>query len=466
MDKKTPALKFYELLKLLPSNKRGKLTRPIDVCVWEINISIDDRTKCSFIELQKEGLSKENFHYDSKALNDNKLIIKYKFSINDRIFTDMDDFKKGLLKAKEKFYTALIFDNFIFQETEEKIHSSLQVFYTRYSNLEKILKIFANNSHHYENEKGYMLYIDPTSDTENANVKLVTKLSKLSNHYDILDQDITFKSLKTFENNTDAIGTNICVREKAILRNTLLDFITNKADQSNIFDEAIAVASTYSLLKSHEEFDNKFDANLQIYLKDISIDKLKLEITTEQLKCSDQVSKIIQDVISKVFIMSSIQTLIVILLRKDQLDAFIDSNIINPSFFIVSASFFTLLSLYSNASQLYLVEQSINVVNEKIKNQLNSLPNKISKHSWKTTQFYLSYFENKIVTLANFLSITEKKTSIEELFKAYKKGIVVAKRLFMLSIIITVTITSLLISAYDNSPWFTFILNKIVNIFA
>lgn len=315
--KKTPAQKFFEFLEFLPESDRGTLSRSEGFCVWEINSKISEIIKNAFYALKKDGLSSNNLYENQKLIKNNILNLRYEFSVNDFIYVDIDDFKKSLLSSNQNIPSELfIFNGYIYQNDKKSPHKSLERFYVRYENLKKILAVFANNAHHHEDKQGYMIYINPATDSDASNVKLTTKLSSLKQYTDLLDIDIDFKSLKSFS--TEKIEhDNYCAREKAILRNTVVNFISTLSEDDNTFNEENATQATYELLNKHAEFDAKFDANLQVYLKDISIDKLKSDLTQEQIKLFESVNKSLQEVTNRVMLIPGLGAMTALLRYKN-----------------------------------------------------------------------------------------------------------------------------------------------------
>lgn len=368
---------FQEFLDLLPNHPQGTKGCLEDVggnYKWKYNGVVTNKANIiqKLDELKTSRFFENRFDVNTEDLKASRLNVAYEFHVNDKIYKDIDDFKSKLLSYQLVPTTIYFFSTNTYY-TESSITSEISTFIERRNKIEEILGNFANNSHHYESKQGYMIYVNPKSDHHTSSIKLTTKISTLKKYSDLLDQDINFEALEIFKNE-DKNDIVQLPREKAILRNTIIEFITQDVSEDNIFNPDSAAESTYYLLSNSYDFDKKYNANLQVYLKDISLDKLKIEIATEQIKYSEQVSKILQDILSKIILVSGLQALIIMLTRKEGL-----LNLpILPSVLVGIISILTLLSLYANAVQLHLVEVSYQSIFSKMHNKL--LPEKNNKN--------------------------------------------------------------------------------------
>lgn len=315
--------KIYNFLRLFNSQDRGEFVRQENgSLIWKMNVrDVNNQIKNAFKTLCKTSLDKHvHLKINPELEESNHLIIDLQLNINARIYIDLEHFKRDLIGDGDHtvFERTFIFKENIFQDSLQDPNPQLKIFYDRHANLKKILEVFAENSHHHEDSQDYMIYIDPNSDQGSGNVKLSKKISLLRDYPELLDEDISFTALKNLQRNQDinekiAQNSNpteatYCSREKAILRNTIVSFIS-QLNTDNKHNQENASSATYELLTKHADFDDKFDANLQVYLKDISIDKIKSELTQEQVKLFESINKSLQEVTNRLMIIPGLGAL-------------------------------------------------------------------------------------------------------------------------------------------------------------
>lgn len=384
--------KIYTFLQLFPEGNRGDFVLNKNGSLqWKMDVkNVSDEIKNAYSTLSSTPLSLGVHLYKNKELElENHLKIDITLPVKANIFKDIQHFKSCLIKSNKVFDQVFIFNENIFQASQSEPKPELEIYYKRFNKLKTTLKTFAENSHHYENGMGYMIYIDSSSEKDSSNIKLSTKLQSLREYPQLLDQDINFTALEGFLKNNKS---NYSSREKAILRNTVVNFISQLNDD-NTYNEDDANKATYDLLTQHKEFDEKFDANLQIYLKDISIDKIKSELTQEQVKLFESINKSLQEVTNRLMLipgLGALGTLIRFQGKEPNTDIVGLQN--NPSMvlFLISlivTSLVVLISINNQRNTIAVFESMLDISKKSVSKLTGDAINNVNTVLNKTTMF-------------------------------------------------------------------------------
>lgn len=277
------------------------------------------------------------------------------FEASARAYLDIEDFKEKLLIDNEEE----VDENYLIFNISD--HSESNKIKDNYNTLKSELKYLSQTlAHHYEDSSDVFFFIDLT-EKSNKTVRLTCNTSELSKNLNLLDQPLGYN----YSTHIGKVDNNIFYRERAVFRTSIFDFFKKK--DIDLLDEK---KTTEIFLTEINKFNECFSENLEVYSSGYSLEKLKLEYSQEQLKFTEQISKIISDVTTKTMIMPGIMALLRI------------TNGSTPSYLtpivIIATSSIILASLFSQFGQLKLIEQAQNFSLGTLKKRIESSENKNS----------------------------------------------------------------------------------------
>lgn len=303
---------------------------------------------------------KQSIHDLIESSNLNiKISFKISFNISDYFFIDFDSFKKYYVNANNKFENFYIFENNTIFKNKNSSNESWNSFFTSYSSLTKLFEELNTVAHHAGVNEA--IFIDPSENGHS--IAISTDIKKIfSTDENIFNTSVNYGYISELVTNigNQSIGY---LKELAVFRSSLFEFFKSPSSADSTDS---AEKSAVFFINNSNDLKIKYEKNYQAFVSGLTLEKLKTELASEQLKLSDTATKGLMDISGKMFALPAAIGLSRIGINAES---------IYGNFLIIVTSIILFLPLRSQLRQLRNIESANNITFNDLENKIKNIEN-------------------------------------------------------------------------------------------
>lgn len=281
-----------------------------------------------------------------------------KFGVDDEIYTDISHFKRKLLLIGRWPLSFFIVD-------EKKLfsdsfaHPLLLEIKEKFDFISAVLKGLCKTSQ-YISETGAAIFVD-TQDASNASVAVATKFPVIFKNNEQLFDEIKLPS-SNFINQIESSENSNNFKEVAVFRNSLLEFFKHYIEAKN------PASCAQHLLLYFDKLHEIFLQNYQSFVNQFSLEKIRTELLTEQSKFTDQASKIIQEITTKLLALPGMAVLSRVLATPDDGTSLLSAKVIIGVVCVILGVYLSIQIL-----QIFSISDAYKIVYEDFSSKLKKM---------------------------------------------------------------------------------------------
>lgn len=290
--------------------------------------------------------------------NNQTIYVETTFRVDDEIYTDISHFKRKLLLIGRWPLSFFIVD-------EKKLfsdsfaHPLLLEIKEKFDFISAVLKGLCKTSQ-YISETGAAIFVD-TQDTSNASVAVATKFPVIFKNNEQLFDEIKLPS-SNFIDQIESSENSNNFKEVAVFRNSLLEFFKHYIEAKN------PASCAQHLLLYFDKLHEIFLQNYQAFVSQFSLEKIHTELMTEQSKFTEQTSKIIQEITTKLLALPGIAILSRLLSEPNNTSALFSAKIIISAVCIILGIYLS-IQIY----QIFWIKDSYKIVCDDFSSKLKKI---------------------------------------------------------------------------------------------
>lgn len=290
--------------------------------------------------------------------NNQTIYVKTTFGVDDEIYTDISHFKRKLLLIGRWPLSFFIVD-------EKKLfsdsfaHPLLLEIKEKFDFISAVLKGLCKTSQ-YISETGAAIFVD-TQDASNASVAVATKFPVIFKNNEQLFDEIKLPSSNFIDQIESGENSNN-FKEVAVFRNSLLEFFKHYIDAKN------PASCAQHLLLYFDKLHEIFLQNYQSFVNQFSLEKIRTELLTEQSKFTDQASKIIQEITTKLLALPGMAVLSRVLATPDDGVSLLSAKVIIGVVCVILGVYLSIQIL-----QIFSISDAYKIVYEDFSSKLKKM---------------------------------------------------------------------------------------------
>lgn len=283
-----------ELARLLGPSASGNIVSEIGRLRWTVDAAVNEDNK-NAVQAFLRHVPVEGLRVNSSWVSDSASAVLHQgdrvqfqapLAQKDGFFLNISEAKAYYAGAQNKPTRLLYFEPLSLVD-EQSRPAEWAMFADRYEECEKALNALVSLAHH--RGAGEAIFIEP-GDTGSRSIAISIDMAAVYESCpQILDAPISASFLLQLSDDVQKKNANY-VKERSVFRSSLFEFYGEREDT------ILPVKAATRFLTSMQELADVYGRNFQSYISGITLEKLKTEVATEQLKFTEQASKGLLDI--------------------------------------------------------------------------------------------------------------------------------------------------------------------------